>query len=214
MSFDFKKDPFLNFQSALKSAQLKGVPEHNAMSLATVVSETVHGETIVKPSCRVVLFKGMIRGGFSFYTNYRGHKGLQLTQNSNVAATFWWPHLDQQIRIEGHIDQLTAAESDQYFWSRPRLSQIGAWASHQSLELKNTDEFQARIAEYDRQFHGQVVPRPPHWGGYRIIPHEFDFLFLKVGRLHERYVYQSTNTDFSKIYSESDYQWKTFLRFP
>jgi len=216
LSFDFKKDPFFNFQSALKNAQLKGVPDYNAMAIATVVTETAQGIETIKPSCRIVLFKGFVRGGFSFYTNYHGHKGMQLEKNQNIAATFWWPHLDHQIRLEGHVEKLTTAESDQYFWSRPRLSQIGAWASHQSELLKSTDEFQALVANYEKEFAGQKkIPRPPQWGGYRIIPREFDFLFLKTGRLHERYVYQIDESSQAQQFEAfADYKWKTFLRFP
>ncbi|MFN3696581.1 MAG: pyridoxamine 5'-phosphate oxidase [Pseudobdellovibrio sp.] len=215
-SFDFKKDPFFNFQSALNTAQLKGIPEYNAMSIATVITETVQDQTIVKPSCRVVLFKGFIRGGLSFYTNYHGHKGEQLSLNPNIAATFWWPHLDHQVRIQGQVEKLTSDESDQYFWSRPRLSQIGAWASQQSELLKSTDEFQAQVYRYDKEFSGQRrIPRPPHWGGYRIIPNEFDFLFLKTGRLHERYVYQEKSLkSANSVQSFNDYNWVTFLRYP
>lgn len=210
MSFDFKKDPFLNFQSSFQEAQLKGVPDHNGMALSTVIK---NGNDIL-PSNRVVLFKGFVRGGFSFYTNYNGRKGTELSQNQNVAALFWWAHLDLQIRIEGQVEQLTADESDQYYWSRPRLSQIGAWASTQSQELSSFAEFHSRVDELEAKYKGQKIPRPPHWGGYRIIPREFDFLFLKPGRLHERYIYQRTDQKGLSVQSFSDYTWKTFLRNP
>ena len=212
MEFDFKKDPFFNFQTLFKAAIVKGIPEHNAMNLSTVVfDETTQN---YKPSSRIVLLKGHHRGGFSFFTNYNGRKGQELLSNPAVAATFFWPHLDIQIRIEGRVDQLEASESDQYFNSRARLSQIGAWASTQSKPLKNFDEFHDRVHEFEKQFANQKVTRPPHWGGFRIVPQEIEFWFAKMGRLHERYVYQRTDDKKMAITSVNDYQWKTFLRYP
>lgn len=206
MSFDFKKDPFLNFQSLLKAAQLKGIPEHQAMSIATVNEKN-------EPSVRVVYFKGLIRGGFSFYTNYHGRKGHDLDTNPNICANFFWPHIDEQVRISGVAQKLTDSESDQYFATRARLSQLGAWASLQSSELQNFDQFHQRMAEFEKKYQGQKVPRPPHWGGYRILPREIEFWFGRNGRLHERYVYTATNA-LDKVATVADYQWKTSLRFP
>ena len=206
MSFDFKKDPFLNFQSSFKAAQVKGVPEHQTMSIATVNEKN-------EPSVRIVYFKGMIRGGFSFYTNYLGRKGHDLEKNSNICANFYWPQLDTQVRVSGHVEKLTAGESDQYFATRARLSQLGAWASLQSEEMQSFDQFHQRMNDIEKKFAGQQVSRPPHWGGYRIIPHEIEFWFMRDGRLHERYVYTATN-DLKNITSTADYQWKTSLRFP
>lgn len=199
MSFDFKKDPFENFLELFKAVQIKGVPEHNAMALATV-SQT--GQNL-QPSVRIVLYKGLIRRGFSFFTNYDGRKGRELEKNSCVAATFFWPHLDQQIRIEGRAEKLTEEESDKYFASRPRLSQLGAWSSNQSEKIESFESFQKKIDAIEQRFAGQIVTRPPHWGGFRIAPSEIEFWFGKPGRLHERYVYQG-----------SDEQWNRFLRSP
>ena len=196
MSFDFKKDPFENFLELFKAAQVKGVPEHNAMALATVNQKS-------QPSVRIVLYKGLVRRGFSFYTNYDGRKGQELDKNNSVAATFFWPHLEQQIRIEGKAEKLTAEESDKYFSSRPRLSQIGAWSSNQSEKIESFESFQKKINAIEEKFNGKTVSRPPHWGGYRIVPTEIEFWFGKVGRLHERYVY-----------SGNDMQWNRFLRSP
>lgn len=206
MSFDFKKDPFLNFQSLFKAAQIKGIPEHQAMSIATVNDKN-------EPTVRIVYFKGMIRGGFSFYTNYLGRKGHDLEKNPNICANFYWPHLDEQVRISGIVEKLTDSESDQYFATRARLNQLGAWASLQSEDLQSFDQFHQRMAEIEKKFEGQKVPRPPHWGGYRILPREIEFWFGKNGRLHERYVYTATN-GFDKISDPQDYTWKTSLRFP
>lgn len=194
--FDFKNDPFENFLGLFKQAQLKGVPDHNAMALATVNEKN-------QPSVRIVLYKGLIRGGFSFYTNYDGRKGRDLEKNKNVSANFFWPHLDQQVRIEGYVEKLTAQESDQYFASRPRLSQIGAWSSNQSEVIESFQSFQNKIDSIEQKFQGQPIQRPPHWGGYQIIPTEIEFWFGRAGRLHERYVYQKNNSD-----------WNRFLRSP
>ena len=196
MGFDFKNDPFDNFLTLLKEAQLKGIPDHNAMALGTVNEKC-------EPSVRIVLYKGLIRGGFSFYTNYDGRKGHELEKNKNAAATFFWSHLDQQIRIEGAVGKLTAAESDIYFASRPRLSQIGAWASDQSEKIDSFDTFLHKVEAVEKKYHDQPVPRPPHWGGYHLLPKEIEFWFGHTGRLHERYVYQKNGDG-----------WNRFLRSP
>jgi pyridoxamine 5'-phosphate oxidase len=196
MGFDFKKDPFENFLTLYKEAQIKGIPDANAMSLATVNKEN-------KPSVRIVLFKGLIRGGFSFYTNYDGRKAHDIDANPNVAANFFWPHLDRQVRIEGTVERVTREESEAYFSTRPRLSQLGAWTSNQSEVLESFNVFQAKLKAIDEKFKGQKVPCPPHWGGYRIEASEIEFWFGKSGRLHERYVYQRNGEG-----------WKTFLRSP
>lgn len=196
MSFDFKKDPFDNFLDLLKEAQIKGVPDHNAMALATVNEKC-------EPSVRIVFYKGLVRRGFSFYTNYQGRKGKDLEQNKSVCANFFWSHLDQQVRVEGVIEKLTAEESDAYFASRPRLSQIGAWASDQSEKIESFAKFQEKTDQLIAKFHGQKIPRPPHWGGYIILPKEIEFWFGRIGRLHERYVYEKQGD-----------QWNRFLRSP
>lgn len=194
--FDFKKDPIENFLTLYTEAQIKGIPDANAMSLATVNKEN-------KPSVRIVLFKGMIRGGFSFFTNYSGRKAHDMDANKNVSVNFFWPHLDRQVRIEGTVEKLSREESEAYFASRPRLSQLGAWTSNQSEVLESFNAFQTKFAAIEEKYKDQKVPCPPHWGGYRIEATEIEFWFGKNGRLHERYVYQRNGTS-----------WKTFLRFP
>lgn len=196
MSFDFKTDPFENFLKLYSEAQKKGVPEAHAMSLATVNSE-------LQPSVRIVYYKGLHEGGFSFYTNYAGRKGQDLNSNTKACANFFWPHLDQQVRIEGTVEKLARAESEKYFATRPRLSQIGAWASNQSEEIPSLDFFKAKVAEAEKKFAGSPVPCPPHWGGYRLVPSEIEFWFGRNARLHERYVYQKDGAD-----------WRRFLRSP
>ncbi|MFZ3230347.1 MAG: pyridoxamine 5'-phosphate oxidase [Pseudobdellovibrio sp.] len=196
MSFNFKNDPLDNFLELFKKAQIKGVPDHNAMALATVNEKN-------QPSVRIVLFKGLVDRGFSFFTNYGGHKGKDIEINPAVSANFFWPHLDQQIRIDGIAKKLSAEESDLYFASRPRLSQIGAWSSNQSEKIESFEALQEKINSMELKFAGKPILRPPHWGGYRIIPNEIEFWFGRSGRLHERYVYQKQNSD-----------WDRFLRAP
>lgn len=194
---DFSIDPFQHFDRLMSEAISKKALEPNAMSLATVDEKGV-------PSVRIVYYKGMIRGGFSFYTNYQGHKALDLEKNPNVCANIFWGELAQQIRITGKAEKLTRAESEAYFKTRARLSQLGAWASHQSQVIPNYDYFQDRLNEMEKKFAGQDVPCPPNWGGYRIEATEIEFWFGHSGRLHERYVYSK----------DPQGAWKTFMRSP
>jgi pyridoxamine 5'-phosphate oxidase len=189
MSFDFKNDPFENFLKSYKEAQLKGVPDANAMALATVNKEN-------QPSVRIVFFKEFFEKdynrGFCFYTNYHGRKAQDMQDNPKVSANFFWPHLDHQIRIEGYVEKLPREVSERYFATRPRASQIGAWASEQSEEISSYDVLLQKIHDLEKKYHGQPVPCPPHWGGYALFPLEIEFWFGKTGRLHERYVYRKT----------------------
>lgn len=180
--FDINKDPFEHFDRLMKEAVAKQIPEANAMSVATVDEKGV-------PSVRIVYLKEVSKGGFVFYGNYNSHKGKDIETNSMVCLNFHWPAIWQQIRITGKAEKISAAESDAYFATRARLSQIGAWASHQSEEIPDIDWLARRVQEYEKQFDGQVVPRPPHWGGWRVIPTEIEFWFGLSGRLHERYIY-------------------------
>lgn len=198
MSFNFKNDPIDNFVELLKEAQAKGIPDAHAMSLATVDSEK-------RPSVRIVYFKGLFERGLSFYTNYLGHKGHDLESNPNIAANFFWPHLDQQVRFQGIVKKLPREQSEKYFHSRPRLSQIGAWASNQSEEIPSYKFLEDKITALLNQYEGKVIPCPPHWGGYQLIPLEIEFWFGRTGRLHERYVYAR------KTVNE---EWRRFLRSP
>lgn len=194
--FSFEKDPFENFQSLLADAKNENIPEYNAMTLSTVGLDG-------KPSSRVVLFKGLVRGGLSFYTNYHGGKSLQIDHNSFVSLNFFWPTLERQIRIQGPAEKMTREESEAYFRQRPRESQIGAWASRQSEVLKNQHELEQRFEEIEKKYAGQEVPCPLHWGGFIVRPENFEFWFGRKGRLHERYVYEKT-----------DSSWKRFMKFP
>jgi pyridoxamine 5'-phosphate oxidase len=196
MSFDFKNDPIENFLKLYKEAQVKGVPEANAMALATVNEHN-------QPSVRIVFMKGVDERGFCFYTNYEGRKARDIEANNKVSANFFWPHLDQQVRIEGRVEKLTREESEIYFATRARTSQIGAWASNQSDKLDSYKSFLQKYEDYENKFKNNPVACPPNWGGYRILPHEIEFWFGKSGRLHERYVYQKSLSS-----------WDKFLRSP
>ena len=183
LKFDFKKDPFENFTELFLLAEKKIAKDHNAMSLATC---DMNGQ----PSVRTVFYKGMVRNGFSFYTNYQSQKSEELLQTGKAALLFYWSDFDIQVRIAGAVEKLTREESEKYFATRPRLSQLGAWASHQSHQIASTQELQDKVQKMNEKFQGQDVPCPPHWGGFHVLPLEIEFWFGKQGRLHERYVYQ------------------------
>ncbi len=201
MEFDFEKDPLENFLKSIHQAEIESVVQNisdfNAMALSTAKDN--------KPSSRMVLFKGLVRGGFSFYTHYNGRKGCELSENNNVAATFFWPYLDHQINVKGQAFKLTVAESDAYFESRARQSQIGAWASQQSRELKSREDFEEKIKFFENKFKDQTIPRPDNWGGWHILPLEIEFWFAQVNRLHYRYVYHREDVN---------HEWQRRMRYP
>jgi pyridoxamine 5'-phosphate oxidase len=158
------------------------LPEPNAMSLATV------GMT-GNPSVRMVLMKAVDEDGFVFYTNLDGRKGRELRTRPAAAICFHWPVLEVQVRAEGAVTQVSDDEADEYFATRSRESQIGAWASIQSQPIEHVDDLTARVAEYEAQFEGKPVPRPPFWSGFRLRPERIEFWKSKPGRLHERHLY-------------------------
>lgn len=168
-----------------------GVREPAAMSLATVAANG-------QPSIRTVLLRGIDERGFVFFTNSQSRKGEQMAGNSQVALTFYWDAWAEQVHVEGRVEVIPDSESDEYWKSRARLSQIGAWASDQSRPLSGRDEFMASVAEIEKRFEGQDVPRPPYWFGYRVIPHRIEHWSGREGRLHERYVYESNGEVWTK----------------
>jgi pyridoxamine 5'-phosphate oxidase len=174
-------DPIALFQAAFEIATAREPFEANAMSLATVDEQG-------RPSVRVVLLKGVDAAGFVFFTNYQSRKGRELDGQLQAALAFHWPKGEEQVRIEGSIARVSAEESDAYYATRPRLSQLGAWASDQSRP-GTTAELAARIAEIEARYPGEV-PRPPHWGGYRLTPRAMEFWYGRPNRLHERHRYE------------------------
>lgn len=175
-------DPFALFDAWLAEAVASEPNDPNAMALATA-------DAAGRPSCRMVLLKGHGPDGFVFYTNREGRKASDLAANPHAALLFHWKSLRRQVRIEGAVELVSDAESDAYFASRSRDSQLGAWASDQSRPLADRATFEGRFAEMQAQFGDDDVPRPPHWGGYRVVPESIEFWQDRTHRLHERRVF-------------------------
>lgn len=177
------KSPFIQFAKWLQNAVDAGVMEPNAVTLATSSKEGF-------VDARIVLLRDFSTKGFSFFTNYNSIKGREIRHNKKACLNFFWPELQRQVRIKGTIEKLSPRASDQYFNSRPRESQIAAWASHQSEKLINRNELENRFKEYEKKYSGRNIPRPPHWGGYRLKPIHFEFWQGRMSRLHDRIVYE------------------------
>ncbi len=159
------------------------VPLPHAICLATADEQG-------RPDARMVLLKGFDRDGFRFYTNYGSAKGRQLAINPHAALVIYWRELDRQVRVRGRVDRLPGAASDAYFATRPRLSQLGAWASEQSAPLADRDELDRRMREAGERFAAGAIPRPPGWGGYVLRHEEVEFWQGQVARLHDRFLYR------------------------
>ncbi len=176
-------DPFVQLKTWLGEALNAGLPEPNAMTLATCTPDG-------RPSARVVLLKGLDERGLDFYTNYESRKGLELAQNPRAAAVFLWLGLQRQVRVEGHVEKLSAEQSTRYFQTRPLGSQIGAAASPQSRVLENREVLEAEFSRLEAMYlGGGPLPCPSHWGGYKIIPDNFEFWQGRRSRLHDRLLY-------------------------
>jgi pyridoxamine 5'-phosphate oxidase len=178
---DPSRDPIDQYLAATQRAQQDGVD--------TIPAALATADGSGRPSIRVVLLRNVDARGFVFFTNYESRKARELAENPRAALCQHWPSLEEQIRVEGRIERVSAAESDAYFAGRPRESQIGAWASEQSRPLESRAVLEGRIRDAEQRFAGGNVTRPPFWGGYRVIPETIEFWYGRPGRLHDRLLY-------------------------
>lgn len=187
---DVDLDPITQFQSWINESLLAKIPEPNAMTLSTVDSSH-------KPHSRVVLLKGIDKGNFIFYSNYKSDKGKEMDDNPNVALCFLWKELERQVRIEGTVTKLSREESEEYFHARPVQSQIGAIASEQSLEIESRAVLEKRFDELMNLYSTGHVPMPDYWGGYIVEPTSIEFWQGRRSRLHDRIKYKKSNNSWT-----------------
>ncbi len=192
-----KDDPFALFHSWMVEAKKSEPNDPDAMSLATVDGQG-------RPNVRMVLLKGAENGSFVFFTNYESAKGVELIGQPHAALCFHWKSLGKQVRVRGTVEKTNAAESDAYFATRAKDSQIGCWASAQSRPVATRWAFEKEIAKFAAQYALSKVPRPPHWGGFRLTPYEIEFWRNRPFRLHDRLVYRRAGTE----------AWRTERLFP
>ncbi len=180
---DAGPDPFALFERWFKEAVDAGIQEANALTLATATPDGL-------PSARVVLLKDFDARGLTFYTNYASRKGRELEVNPRAMAVFFWQPFYRQVRIAGRVERVSPEESDAYYHSRPREARLAAWASQQSARLESRAALEAQFERVQKEFAGREPPRPPYWGGYRLVPAEFEFWQGRVARLHDRLLYE------------------------
>lgn len=187
-------NPIAQFRKWFDQAVHSEVNEPNAMHLATISNDG-------RPSGRVVLLKGLDEKGFSFYTNYQSNKGKELEQHPACCLTFFWPELERQVRIEGVTERLDEATSEKYFHSRPRGSQIGAWASPQSAVIKNRSILEERVSDLEKKYGEGLIPKPKQWGGYLVKPFLIEFWQGRPDRLHDRirYLLNETSWEYRRL---------------
>ena len=175
-------NPFQQFGIWFEQTLSAQLPEPNAMTVATSTPDGT-------PSARIVLLKNFDERGFIFYTNYLSHKGVELITNPQAAIVFWWAELERQVRICGNVEQISDQESDKYFYSRPLNSRLGAWASEQSQAIASREVLEERFQELQEKYANEEIPRPPYWGGFLVVPQQFEFWQGRTSRLHDRLGY-------------------------
>jgi len=188
---DLDPDPLRQFQRWFDEAQNAGIEAPESMALAT---STPDG----RPSARMVLLKAADQRGFGFHTNYESRKGGELEANPQAALLFYWQPLGRQVRIEGEVERVPAQESEAYFLTRPLGSRLAAWASPQSRPLADRDELERLYSEAVARFPGEAVPRPPHWGGLRLLPEVYEFWQHAANRLHDRIRYERVGNSWTR----------------
>lgn len=180
---DLSDDPLEQFARWFDEARAARRDEPNAMTLATAAADGT-------PSARIVLLKALDASGFVFFTDHRSRKAEELEANPRAALVFHWPEIERQVRVVGRVERVGRDETERYFATRPEASRLGAWASHQSAPIPDRDALDQRLAEMRTRFPGSDIPAPPHWGGYRLIPHEIEFWQGRQSRLHDRFRYR------------------------
>ena len=181
--FDGAADPYALFAAWYQAAETSGLIHPEAMTLATASADG-------RPSARIVLLKEVDGSGFVFYTNYESRKAQEIEANPHASLVFHWAPLERQVRVEGSVERVSREQSRKYYLSRPRGSQIGAWASRQSRPLERREDLEQRVAELSRRFEGQDIPLPDFWGGYRVRPTRIEFWQGRASRLHDRLIFE------------------------